>query len=93
MTNEKQCHVFLADDAAKKELLTVYCKSPEYDQEQATILIAEDLATHHPENAYKLLYMGVIDFTDADPEINEHQSDFFEIRHPVWLTRSIYQPK
>lgn len=90
METRPTCHVFLADDAVGHEVLTVYCKAPEYTREQAVGLVAADLAQHHPGAQYDLLYMGIIDFHELDQAIIDRQDELFEIRTPVWVTKNTY---
>ncbi|WEG11052.1 hypothetical protein PU629_12795 [Pullulanibacillus sp. KACC 23026] len=91
MVNKYQCHAFLADLPAKREILTVFCKVDGYTKETAIEKIQKELSVHKPDNTYDAKYIGVVDFHDIDKDLIERQNEIFDKHDSVWILNCSYK--
>ncbi|MBM7680794.1 catabolite regulation protein CreA [Pullulanibacillus pueri] len=82
---------FLADLAAKEEILTVFCKVDGFSKNEAKEKVETELKAHKSESTYAIKYVGIIDFHDIDKELIERQNELFDKYDSVWILNCSYR--
>ncbi|MGG4038518.1 hypothetical protein G4D61_03275 [Bacillus ginsengihumi] len=93
MEHKYSCYMFLADEPAQKEVLTVFCDVKGYSQEEAYAKVAKELQANKKDHNYDIKYVGVIQFAEVDQDIIDRQNELFDKYDSVWVLNCSYKNK